>query len=185
MNQQGVTLLLAIIFLTIALSITLGIFHVVLVQFELNRNAKDSHIAFFAGDTGLECALYYLNAQGAPDGHGYWNPSDVCLAGSDPCGGVYPCVCGQIACVDDPSVDVRALGRVSTGVGYETTLEFDFASDGLCSLVRIVTKLDGNPGDEYIKTEIESAGKSSCSSSEAVNRTVAACITSDPTQCSF
>lgn len=84
-QKKGVTLLLAVLFLSAALSIALGIFYIVYVQLQINRSARESHLALFSADAGKECALYYFQnyEQENPDSDstlgGFWNPENPCL----------------------------------------------------------------------------------------------------------
>ncbi|MEK9175515.1 MAG: hypothetical protein AAB795_02875 [Patescibacteria group bacterium] len=59
MNKKGVTLLLAVLVSSIALSVGIGIFSLLFSEIEISGSAKDSVIAFYAADSGLECALYW------------------------------------------------------------------------------------------------------------------------------
>lgn len=59
MNKKGVTLLLAVLVSSIALSIGTGIFSLLFSEIEISGSSKDSVIAFYAADSGLECALYW------------------------------------------------------------------------------------------------------------------------------
>ena len=172
MKQRGVSLLLAVIFLSIALAITLGIFYVVFVQLQLNRSAKDSHLAFFAADTGVECALWYQYRQGIGSSGGYWNPQNPCLSGG--------ASCGPIACVDQTSIPVVY------DPGPPHLFSFSINSGGICADVLVTSFRDkylDSDGEEvpYFKVFIESRGKSTCAGgSNVVNRTVSYCDTSGP-----
>ena len=58
-NKRGVTLLLAVLVSSIALSVGVGIFSLLFSELEISGSVKDSVSAFYAGDSGLECALYW------------------------------------------------------------------------------------------------------------------------------
>lgn len=60
-NQQknkGYTLLFAVLVSSIVLSIGISILAISKKEFALSSSAKDSTIAFYAADSGLECAQY-------------------------------------------------------------------------------------------------------------------------------
>src|SRR3989344_4229619 len=57
--RRGFTLLFAMIISSIVLSIGLGIFNIALKELVLSSAARESQFAFFAADTGTECALYW------------------------------------------------------------------------------------------------------------------------------
>ncbi|GEM_PF-1741437 len=57
-QQQGITLLLVIVLLSAILSISVGIFNVVLGEFRISGEASDSFRALYAADQGIERTLY-------------------------------------------------------------------------------------------------------------------------------
>lgn len=59
MNKKGVTLLLAVLVSSIALSVGIGIFSLLFSEIAISGSAKDSITAFYAADSGLDCALYW------------------------------------------------------------------------------------------------------------------------------
>jgi len=56
--QEGITLLLVIILLSAIMSISLGIFNVVLGELKISGEISDSFVAFYAADQGIERVLY-------------------------------------------------------------------------------------------------------------------------------
>ncbi len=58
-NNSGFVLLFAIIAVSIILTMTMGILTISFKEVALSTSARDSHYAFFAADTGVECGLYY------------------------------------------------------------------------------------------------------------------------------
>jgi hypothetical protein len=58
-KNKGFVLLFAVTLAAIFLSIALGIASVALKEVNFSTSAKNSNDAFFAADTGVECALYY------------------------------------------------------------------------------------------------------------------------------
>ncbi len=64
-TQSGFVILFTVILTSIILLMALGIASVSYKEIELSLNARDSHLAFFAADTGLECGLYYDRTQTA------------------------------------------------------------------------------------------------------------------------
>ena len=63
-NKSGVALLFAILISTIILSIALGIISISIKGVQFNTSDKGTIDAFFAADTGIECALYNDKASG-------------------------------------------------------------------------------------------------------------------------
>ena len=58
-NQKGFVLLFAVVLSAIILSISLGLSEISLKQLSFGNQARETGDAFFAADTGLECALFY------------------------------------------------------------------------------------------------------------------------------
>jgi len=56
--QQGVTLLIVVVILTALFSVGVGVFNVVFVQLLISGEARNSFIAFYAADHGIERTLY-------------------------------------------------------------------------------------------------------------------------------
>ncbi|HEY4522329.1 MAG TPA: hypothetical protein VJH91_01680 [Candidatus Paceibacterota bacterium] len=58
-SKRGFTLLLAALVATIVLALASSIFTIAQKQLILSSIGRDSQFAFYAADTGAECALYY------------------------------------------------------------------------------------------------------------------------------
>ena len=57
--KQGITLLLAIFIGSLVLTLGMGVFTLLYGEFIFSSTTKDSLKAFFAADSGIECALYW------------------------------------------------------------------------------------------------------------------------------
>lgn len=57
--KQGFTLILALIIASIILVIGLGVADLVLREIQISGSGRDSLMAFFASDSGVECVLYW------------------------------------------------------------------------------------------------------------------------------
>ena len=57
-NEEGFALLFSVLLSSIILAIALGVSSVALKEIKFGTSAKDSNEAFFAADTGIECALF-------------------------------------------------------------------------------------------------------------------------------
>lgn len=83
-NQNGFTILYALLISSLLLSIGLGIYDLSLRGFSLAAAASESQKAIFAADTGLECALYWdLKANNGDGVFSNFAPRGVIAA---PCG---------------------------------------------------------------------------------------------------
>ncbi len=58
-NEQGFVMLFAALLTSIVLAITIGVANVSYKELLLSSTARDSVYAFYAADTGAECALYF------------------------------------------------------------------------------------------------------------------------------
>lgn len=58
-TQKGFTLFIAVLIGSLMLAIGFSIFNLSFKELLLSASSRDSQIAFYAADTGLECALYY------------------------------------------------------------------------------------------------------------------------------
>jgi hypothetical protein len=58
-KRSGFAMLFTVLVMTLILSMALGISNITFKQTILSSLAKDSQIAFYQADAGIECALYY------------------------------------------------------------------------------------------------------------------------------
>lgn len=73
-EEKGVALLFVILLTSVLLLVAMGITNIAYKEAAFSSQAKDSDRAFFAADTGIECALY-LDGQGHFDGTATGTPS--------------------------------------------------------------------------------------------------------------
>lgn len=64
-NQKGFVILFTVLIASIVLAIALGIASISFREVLLSSTARDGEYAFFAADTGAECALYWDIREGA------------------------------------------------------------------------------------------------------------------------
>lgn len=58
-TQFGIVSLFSVIFMTIAITIATGVFTLLLGEFKIAGIQRESIKAFYAADSGIECALYW------------------------------------------------------------------------------------------------------------------------------
>jgi len=58
-ESRGFTLLLSALIASVVLALGVSIFEITLKQISLSSMGRDSQFAFYAADTGAECALYW------------------------------------------------------------------------------------------------------------------------------
>lgn len=57
-HNKGFVLLLSLIVLSVVLTASLGVFNILIKGLELSGTTRESQLAFYAADGGVECALY-------------------------------------------------------------------------------------------------------------------------------
>ena len=72
-KDQGFVILFAVVLSSIMLAVAIGMANIAYKQTVFTTSAKDTNAAFFAADTGSECALYY-DLQGTQSFFGVVNP---------------------------------------------------------------------------------------------------------------
>ncbi len=108
-TEKGFTLLIAVLISGVLLAIGLAIFNITIKEILLSSSGRDSQFAFYAADSGIECALY-------------WDQKEVGFATS---------TTSTISCNDTSILDVG-------GVGYDTPMVFQFEVGGFCSVVSVI-----------------------------------------------
>ena len=148
-HSRGFTLLLAAIISSIVLSLGVSIYQIVSKELALSSLGRDSQLAFYAADTGAECALF-------------WDVRFGYFATSAPATVVAP----DPRC-DGQSVAVPDASRPAGPVYYPYTLSFTFAPGGYCTDVR-VTKTFDVPSNT-LSTTIHADGLSTDCASRSTN----------------
>lgn len=65
-KQQGFVALFTVLIVSVILAMTIGIASISLKEIVLSSSASDGSKAFYAADSGIECALYFDRANPAP-----------------------------------------------------------------------------------------------------------------------
>ena len=63
-DERGFTLFYALLVISVVLAITASIFSIILKEVQLASFGKASQIAFYAAETGAECAIYWSAIRG-------------------------------------------------------------------------------------------------------------------------
>ena len=109
-SSAGFTLLLAALISSIVLSLSVSIFEIAQKQITLSSIGRDSQFAFYAADTGAECALYWDIR------HNYFSTTTPS---------------GNATC-DDQVLTIS--GRLPA---YPATMSFQFEPGGFCAQVSV------------------------------------------------
>jgi len=136
---RGFTLLIAVVISSLLLSIGLAILNSTLKGFELSVLGRESQFAFYAADSGLECAIY-------------WDVKEEAFATSSesilPVSGV---VCAGVDITSSLAPDS------SDAISAITTFDLPYAGSSYCAKIKVTKNIDA-----YKKTVIESRGYNSC-----------------------
>lgn len=106
-KQKGFTLLLAVLISGVLLAVGLAIFNITIRELILSSSGRDSQFAFYAADSGAECALYWEQQQG----------------------GFATSTAATVTCNNESTT----VG----GVGYDTAMTFQFEVSGFCAIVEV------------------------------------------------
>lgn len=149
-DQKGFTLLLAALVASIVLALSTSIFGLAQKEIILSSIGRDSQYAFYAADTGAECALY-------------WDVRYRYFGADMPAGIVPPPQCGGEDICD-------GVGDSCTHTGeYPQTMSFRFEPNGFCADVFITKTQSEDSG--AISTLVRADGYSrSCGSLEDPSR---------------
>ncbi|PIR69665.1 MAG: hypothetical protein COU47_02045 [Candidatus Niyogibacteria bacterium CG10_big_fil_rev_8_21_14_0_10_46_36] len=148
-NKAGFTLLLSLLVISIVLAISLSVFGIIVREISLSTSARESRLAFYGANTGVECAIYWDFVQGsfASD----TPPSVITCNGQD-----------------------FTVGGAETSVLNNLTLD-----NGSCAFEVTVTKscvsdvggcTTGNEPNKRILTTIRSRGHNTCTEGFVVER---------------
>lgn len=138
-TQRGFTILLATLVASISIAIGISVYSLAQKQVELSRLGRDSQLAFYAADTGAECALF-------------WDIRYSYFATTAPSNVLAP----------QPQCDAETLTMSGRSTILPYTMTFQFEPNGYCTQVS-VQKSATNP-----RTVIHADGFSSpCASLSA------------------
>lgn len=153
-NARGITLLLSVLIISIVLAVSLGVSNIITTEIFLSNTGRQSQIAFYAADAGIECAAYWdtLHAGLSRSAFATSTPS----ANTISCGGQNFSVGGWASCIPTPCT---SAGEKKSGFS-SFTLNF---SNGSCAKVSVTKRNDfSDPFSPTIETFIHSDGQNTC-----------------------
>jgi Tfp pilus assembly protein PilX len=135
-RKRGFTLLISVLVASVLLALGFAIYNIVSKEIILSSSGRESQFAFYAADTGIECALYW-------DTH-----HDAFSLNS-----ALPSItCGEAAV---PSMlDIQLIGNIRT-----TTFQFSLGSELSDPCVRVTVE---RMEDVVIETKVEALGYNTC-----------------------
>ena len=136
-NQRGIAIYVAVIVTSALVLVSYSVIALAIKEVGNSATSRDSQAAFYAADSGVECALY-------------WDLKLSSFATNTPA--------TLISCNRVASIPTRVIHPTS-GIGT-STFSFTFLPDQYCTIVNVVKSYDagGVP-----KTKIVSRGYNSCS----------------------
>lgn len=142
--NKGYALYTAIILTALLIIIAYATATVSVRQLQISVSSADSQVAFYAADSGLECAMYFDIKSGAT------SQFDTASPGSITCGGTAITTGSQVV-PTSPSQNSLIGGG---GVGNPTSI-FYFLTNPGCAIVKVTKNADTT-------TTIESRGYNTC-----------------------
>lgn len=172
MHQRGFTMLIAVVTGTILLLIAYGMASIALKQQVLNSSARESQLAFYAADSGLECALY-LDAKFKAFAASEFQAQDVELSQytdfsiSDYCGYA---INGEEQTISRKEFTVGADGKIEGGSDFEEPVEFTvyYGTKKTDSCAKVIVKksaVSGGATDGQLETIVDAKGYNTCEGS--------------------
>jgi len=145
-EERGVTLYIAIVVTSALLLVSFAIADTTLKQAALASINRDSHIAFFAADTGIECALYW-DLKNASGGSAFSTSSPSTIS----CNGDSSNVNNQ---------NIHPVLNLNQNFSGTSTFQINFLPETYCAKVSVGKFYNGGT----LNTTIESKGYNSCDS---------------------
>ncbi|MEK7162484.1 MAG: pilus assembly PilX N-terminal domain-containing protein [Patescibacteria group bacterium] len=153
-NSRGITLLLSVLIISIVLAVSLGVANIITTEIFLSNAGRQSQIAFYAADAGVECAAYWdtLHAGLSRSAFATSTPSPNTIS----CGGQNFSVGGWASCT--PASCTTANDKKQGLSSF--TLTF---SNGSCAKVSVTKRNDfSDPFSPTIEAFIHSDGQNTC-----------------------
>ncbi len=138
--QAGSTLFLSILLISIVLVLGINISTIAFKELRFSAFGRDSQKAFYAADTGAECALYHDYIEYAPDSAFPANPTET------------P---SFIQCAGR-SLTPLVVGTAASSSKSEFYLKFSNSDADPC--VHVTVEKGDTDGDGSVMTQIESLG---------------------------
>lgn len=123
-HQAGFTLLLAALVSSIVLALGAAIYQLAVKELILSSLGRDSQLAFYAADTGAECALY-------------WDIRYDYFATSAPATVVSP----------NPRCAGESFTTTGRSSSYPYTMSFQIEPAGYCTDITVTKEIDGGTGN--------------------------------------
>lgn len=168
-KNKGFTILFSVLVSSLVLSIGASIISIALKQVTLSSSARDSQFAFYAANTGTECAMYWdiVGISDLPPV--FATSSESVLPNTDNNPAFNAAQCNELSIIDN-STDDCTLSNSKTwcieAEESEAVTKFrikDIGGLGYCA--DVLVKKEYESDEDRIETIIESRGYNTCDSS--------------------
>lgn len=150
-DERGLTILFAVLVSILVLAVGTSIINLSLKQVLLSGSARESQFAFYASNTGVECALYW-DIQGGPTGGIVFATSSASALETGP----------TVTCAEK-ELSTNVFESNNTSASTKFRLEFNEVP--YC--VDVVVTKDYNAAQGKIYTTIDSYGYNTCDTDNA------------------
>jgi Tfp pilus assembly protein PilX len=158
--NSGFTLFIALIVSSLLLAIGFSLSTIILKQLVFANSGKESQLAFYAADSGAECALYWdrKNVDGLTDFNGTFTASSTISTFDDIFCGTGGPTTPQTARVGSFLKTYDASGEQATTTFYVDYSDSSDLNHKACAKVTVFKWIDTTSGTPVEKTQIESRG---------------------------
>lgn len=132
-THRGFTLLMSVLVASVMLALGYALYNIAVKELILSSSGRESQFAFYAADTGVECALY-------------WDYNGDTFSTSSPL--------TEVAC----GIATSTLTRNLSGSTYTTTFSFTQRATVPSPCISVIVTRDVSPR----RTTIESSGYNTC-----------------------
>jgi len=162
--MRGIALLISVIIVSIVLAVSVGVSNIVSTEISLSNTSRQSQLAFYASDAGVDCAIYWDTIHSGFSKSAFATSTPLTNFINNACSGDNVIVGGRLSCVNgltgnegwnicfDPSLNDKRAGR-STFI-----LSFD---NGSCAIVTVKKRQDPLLNPTGLAIDIHSDGYSS------------------------
>jgi hypothetical protein len=158
-QSAGFTLFVALVVSSMLLAVGFSLSNIILKQLIFSNSGKESQLAFYAADSGAECALYWdrKDRLGLTTYNGAFATSTADAESLD-----ILCGMGMSTDTDSPTAKVGSLEKFGDNLSATTTFYVDYRDPNnilqhkACAKVTVAKWLDTNTGVE--RTRIDSRG---------------------------
>lgn len=160
--MRGIALLISVIIVSIVLAVSIGVSNIVSTEISISNTGRQSQMAFYAADAGVDCAIYWDTIHQGLSQSAFSTTTSGSNSLTSACAGDKIIIGGTNSCVN--SLDGSGSYSTCSGAGDKKagksifTLSF---SNGSCAIVTVIKKQDPLSNPTALVASIHSDGYSS------------------------